>query len=124
MLTDISSHKDIEFLVNSFYAKAKIDPLLGHFFGPEMAIDWDTHLPIMCTFWDNALFHSGGYRGDMMGVHRQVHEHKTMHPSHFERWTTLFCQTVDELFEGETANRAKQQALNMAIMLQIKIPVV
>jgi hemoglobin len=30
--------------------------------------------------------------------------------AHFERWTTLFKQTIDELFEGDLAEQAKQRA--------------
>jgi len=124
MRSDITNRTDIEILINAFYTKAKSDDLIGDFFATEMAIDWEKHLPLMYAFWDNALFFSGGYSGGMMAVHRHVHERKTMNPAHFERWTDLFRQTVDEHFEGETAKRAKQQAMSMALMLQIKIPVV
>lgn len=123
MKSDISNRSDIELLVNAFYSKAKIDAQIGHFFSGQFPIDWENHLPQMYAFWENALFYTGGYSGDMMGVHRKVHQQIPMNTSHFERWTFLFCQTVDELFEGEAAERAKQRALGMATMLQIKIPV-
>lgn len=123
MKTDITNRTDIELLINAFYTKVIADPLIGHFFTKVVEMDWEKHIPIMCTFWENALFYSGGYTGDMMGLHRAVHQKSTMTAAHFERWTTIFCQTVDELFEGENAERAKQRALGMATMLQIKIPV-
>jgi len=121
MKTDITNRADIETLISAFYLKATADPLIGHFFTTVMTIDWEKHIPIMCTFWENALFYSGGYTGDMMGLHRAVHQKSSMTTEHFERWTFLFCQTVDALFEGESAERAKQRALGMATMLQIKI---
>lgn len=120
---DICQRSDIELLVNAFYAKATKDEMIGVFF-TQWPMDWEKHLPLMCSFWENTLFYSGGYVGDMMEVHRKVHEKMPMQPAHFERWTQLFCQTVDEYFEGEMAERAKQRALGMATMLQIKIPVV
>ena len=123
MKTDITNRTDIEKLINAFYPKAITDVLIGHFFTTVMKIDWEKHIPIMCTFWENTLFYTGGYTGDMMGLHKAVHQKSAMKPEHFERWTLLFCQTVDELFEGESAERAKQRALGMATMLQIKIPV-
>lgn len=124
MKTDILNRADIEQLISSFYAKAKTDALIGHFFTSAVVIDWDAHLPIMCSFWENALFYSGGYSGDMMAIHRKVNSLSRMEPAHFERWTLIFCQTVDQLFEGQVAETAKQRALGMATMLQIKIPVV
>lgn len=121
MKTDITNRADIELLIDTFYPKATQDPLIGHFFTHVVAMDWEKHLPIMYTFWENALFFSGGYVGNMMDIHRAVHVKSSMTASHFERWTTLFCETVDELFEGENAERAKQRALGMATMLQIKL---
>jgi hemoglobin len=124
MKTDILHRAHIEQLITAFYAKATTDPVIGHFFTTIITIHWETHLPIMCNFWENALFYSGGYAGNMMDMHRAVHHKIPMSPAHFQRWTDLFCQTTDELFEGEKAEQAKTHALNMALMLQIKIPVV
>lgn len=121
--TDVTNRADIERIVYAFYEKAKLDSRLGKFFSGEIPIDWEKHLPVMCSFWENALFYSGGYSGDMMGIHRKVHEQLPMVAEDFGQWTQLFCETVAENFEGEIAERAKQRALGMATMLQIKIPV-
>ena len=40
---------------------------------------------------------------------------------HFRRWTYLFNLTIDELFEGENAERAKQRALSIATVMQVKL---
>ena len=40
---------------------------------------------------------------------------------HFDRWKTLFFETVDENFSGEKANEAKWRAEKMAEMFQMKI---
>jgi hypothetical protein len=39
----------------------------------------------------------------------------------FERWTALFTDTVDEMFAGEKASLAKQRAISIAVVMQIKI---
>jgi len=41
--------------------------------------------------------------------------------AHFTRWNELFAQTVDELFEGTNAILAKQRALSISTVMQIKI---
>jgi hemoglobin len=121
MKTDIQSRENIEKLVDAFYAKATKDEIIGPFFTTIIPINWDQHLPIMCQFWENAIFHTGGYRGNMMEVHQKVHQIIPILPSHFHHWADIFCETVDSLFEGEKAEQAKQHARNMALMLEIKI---
>lgn len=121
MKSDIQNRNDIERLVNAFYSRATKDEVIGPFFTTIIPIDWEIHLPVMCNFWENALFYTGGYPGSMMGKHQEVHRLLPMRPEHFQRWTDIFCHCVDALFEGEKAEQAKQHALNMALMLQIKI---
>lgn len=38
-----------------------------------------------------------------------------------QRWVSLFCQTIDELFSGPVAEQAKIRAQSMAMALQVKI---
>ncbi len=121
MKPDIRNRSDIEKLVNTFYQKATKDELIGHFFTTSIPINWEEHLPVMCNFWENALFYTGGYAGNMMNKHQEVNHKIPIHPEHFQRWTDLFCQSIDELFSGEKAEQARQHALNMALMLQIKL---
>jgi hemoglobin len=39
----------------------------------------------------------------------------------FDRWITLFHETVDDLFAGSTADHAKQSASRIALALQHNI---
>ena len=41
--------------------------------------------------------------------------------AHFDRWLMLFDETVDELFVGQTAHKAKVRALSIATVIQLKI---
>ncbi|MBK6785507.1 MAG: hypothetical protein IPG79_18480 [Saprospiraceae bacterium] len=53
---DVTSRKDIEIIVNTFYEKVKLDTEIGFMFSH---VDWDKHLPVMYDFWDNVMFHTG-----------------------------------------------------------------
>jgi len=118
---DISNRRDIELLINSFYEKVKPDPVIGYVFTDIMKINWQEHLPAIYNFWENAILFTGNYSGNLMQVHRHIHDITPLTPAQFQRWTDLFCATVDELFEGEKAILAKQRALGIATTMQIKI---
>jgi hemoglobin len=75
----------------------------------------------MYRFWENIIFHTGSYTGNPMEVHMQLHSKCPMHRQHFEKWMELFSSTVDELFEGEKAFQAKQRALSIATVMQVKV---
>lgn len=121
MKSDIVSREDIELLVNRFYDKVKRDEVIGYIFNDVIKINWEKHLPVMYDFWENALFYSGGYTGNPIKTHQQLHAVSPLDTAHFERWISLFITTVDELFAGEKASLAKQRALSIATVMQIKI---
>jgi hemoglobin len=121
MKHDIQSRADIELLVVSFYEKVKKDPVIGYIFNDLAKVNWETHLPVMFDFWENTLFYTGTYSGNLMKSHQQIHNLYSLNLQHFAQWTQLFTATVNELFEGETAELAKQRAVSLSTVLQIKI---
>jgi hemoglobin len=121
MKRDIESKKDIELLVDAFYEKVKADPVIGYIFNDVRKVNWKKHLPVMYDFWDNAIFYTGGYTGNPLKTHEQLHAFCHLDSRHFDRWTELFTATVDELFEGDKAGLAKQRAQSIATVMQIKI---
>ncbi len=121
MKTDIQSADDIRNLVNTFYEKVRQDDAIRHFFTNVVKVDWEMHLPVMYRFWENIVFHTGSYTGNPMEVHQHLHSKCPMHKFHFDRWISLFNETVDELFQGEKAVQIKQRALSIANVMQIKI---
>jgi hemoglobin len=121
MKKDIGSKMDIELLVNSFYEKVKADDTIGRIFTEIVKVNWEKHLPIMYRFWENSLFYTGTYEGNPMEIHKHLHRAVPLSPEHFKRWTILFTSTVDELFEGKTATLAKQRAVSIATVMQVKI---
>ncbi|MDE3248724.1 MAG: group III truncated hemoglobin [Bacteroidota bacterium] len=121
MKRELATRTDIELLVDSFYEKVKVDPLIGPIFNDVAKVNWPAHLPVMYDFWENTIFFTGNYLGNPMQVHVKLHEHFPLNANHFSRWIRLFLLTVDELFEGEKAELAKQRAHSIATMMQIKL---
>jgi len=56
-------------------------------------------------------------------VHVKVDQenHQEISSYHFGIWLNLWFETIDELFEGELANRAKNNARKMSSHLYLKI---
>ena len=121
MKTDIRNRADLELLINAFYHKVKSDQVIGFYFSEVVNVNWDSHLPKMYDFWENILFYRGVYSGNPMEKHVQIHQKQPMNQKHFNQWTMLFTETVDELFEGEKAETIKQRAISIATVMLIKV---
>jgi hemoglobin len=115
-LNDIATEQDIRVLVDSFYELVAKDDLLGPIFNEIARVDWEHHLPTMYTFWSTMLFRSMSYKGRPWPKHAPLPVRK----EHFERWVSLFCQTVDARFSGAKANEAKSIALSIADTFQTR----
>jgi hemoglobin len=111
---DIVLREDIIVLVDRFYDKVKTDSLLGPVFSH---VDWQHHLPIMYNFWSSVVLGDESYRGNPL----QKHLHLEIDKTHFSRWLTLFEETVDENFAGETADEVKKRAQSIAGIFQFKM---
>jgi hemoglobin len=116
--SDIKNRNDIEIIVNTFYEKVKKDSKIGLMFSH---VDWEKHLPVMYDFWDNVLFHTGNYSGNPMAKHMAANSRNPMNAGHFDHWTKMFSDTVDELYSGKNAELLKERAKNIATIMQIKI---
>jgi hemoglobin len=121
MKKDIEKLEDVQLLVRSFYEKVFADEMLSPFFAYVRVHHWERHLEVLTSFWDNILFYSGNYDGNPLEVHTTLHHFSKLTPENFSRWLKLFMQTVDELFSGDKAELAKQRALSIATVMQIKI---
>lgn len=121
MKSDILTRADIELLVRSFYRKVVADDVIGYIFNNVVKVHWEKHLPIMFDFWENTLFYTGSYDGNPMLIHKHLHAKEALDAQHFQRWLLLFNSTVDELFEGATATLAKQRAISIATVMELKL---
>jgi hemoglobin len=75
----------------------------------------------MYGFWNNAIFYTGGYNGNPLTSHKKLHHKQPLDKELFDRWEELFFETIDELFEGNNANLAKQRAGSISTIMQMKI---
>lgn len=118
---DITSRADVDLLVRSFYDKVRKDDVIGLIFNEVMKIDWDHHIPVIVDFWDTVLLDADLYHNNAMEPHFALNKIFPLKQQHFERWLLLFTQTVDELFEGNTAKLAKNRAKGIAGIMQLKM---
>lgn len=121
MKKDIENRDDLLLLVTRFYEKLLSDPSISYIFTDIARIDLGHHLPVLVDFWDSVLFQSDTYRKNAMQPHLDLHHRSPFSPQHFETWLRYFKETVDELFEGETAFITKERATSIATVMQIKI---
>jgi len=121
MKKQIENIQDVQLLVRSFYDKVLKDEMLSPFFAYVRDNHWEKHLEVLTNFWDNILFYSGNYTGNPLQVHTTLHFFAKLEPENFKQWLKLFTQTVDELYTGDKAELAKQRALSIATIMQIKI---
>lgn len=112
--TDLTTRADIEALLRRFYGRVLVDGVLAEPFSELRVRGLDSHVPVMCDFWETVLFRAGLYRGSALHAHRNVHQRTPLSGDHFARWLTTWNYTVDEMFEGPIAEHAKVQAARIA----------
>lgn len=116
-MKEIETRSDVEALVHSFYAKVRKDPTLGSVFNtviPE--VKWPVHLRKLTDFWETGLFGTAKYKGNPVLAHQHADAKMnfTIEQEHFGRWLNLWFETIDSLYTGAKAERAKQAARKMA----------
>ncbi len=116
-MNDLKNRNDISILVHKFYSKVREDLLLGPIFNAHIAEnDWPKHLIKLTDFWETNLFGIAKFNGNPSKKHIEVDKNlgHTLEQKHFGRWLQLWLETIDELFEGQLATKAKQFARKMA----------
>lgn len=117
-MKEITSRADISYLVKVFYAKIRKHDLLGPIFNSHIAEEeWPAHLEKLTDFWETILFGVQKFKGSPSLKHIQVDKNLNygITQEHFNEWVALWHKTIEELFEGEVAQRAKESANQMAI---------
>lgn len=112
---DIVHRDDIKKLIDAFYEKVKTDDTIGYIFNDVAKVDWPHHLPRMYAFWEFLLLHGESYQGNPIEPHRKLHEKVSLKKEFFDRWLTLFRETIDENFSGRNAEEAKNKANLIAL---------
>ena len=107
------STQDIERLVDRFYDRVRIDPVLGSIFGAAVD-DWDAHKRTLVSFWSSVMLGAGSYRGNPMAAHRP-------HPigtAHFDHWLALWSQTAGDVLSPSHAALFEDRATRIARSLR------
>ena len=106
-------------LVDRFYARVRVHPVLGPVFGAAIAeADWPAHLEKMYAFWSSVMLTSGRYKGNPVAVHAGV---GGMAPELFATWLDLFEATATALFAPEPAERFVRSARRIAESLKLAL---
>lgn len=120
-MKDIQTQADLYLLVEKFYKKLLSDKSIAYIFTDVVKIKLEEHLPILVTFWSQAILGTGGYVKNLTQIHLDVNTKEPLTPELFQIWLGHFNNAVDENFVGEKAENIKTQALNIATVMQIKI---
>mgnify|MGYP001202544940 CR=1 FL=1 len=107
---DLCTTDEIRALVNQFYGRVRVDPVLGPVFNAHID-DWPVHLDIMVRFWSSILTGSGEYSGTPMPKHIAL---PNIDASMFHRWLDLFHATTKELPNRDMAHQAEELAQRIA----------
>ncbi len=118
---DIATREDILTFVIEFYDLVKTDPIIGRIFTDIIKIDWDHHIPLITDFWETILLDNPVYRKNAMEKHFDINRIVPLTPAHFDAWLSSFNATIDQLFEGPVANKAKTRARAIAEIMQLKM---
>ena len=118
---DLSTSKDIDYLVRTFYSQAIDDELIGHFFTKVVELDFDKHIPKIVDFWTSVLLGQGNYRGNPIIKHIELSQKSPLTKTHFDRWIQLWKQTLDDNYSGPIADQAKEKAQTISQLMIYKI---
>ena len=124
MKTEIQSRIEVDFLIREFYKRIRVHAELGPIFN-RLVEDWEIHLIHLSDFWEMILLQTGPGAGKFnpVKVHREVDKSvdHSIEQAHFGHWLELWFSTLDQYFEGELAEFAKEHARRMAHMLFMRI---
>jgi hemoglobin len=114
---DIEREEDIKTLVSTFYERVKNDSLLSAVINDHTISNWSDHLAVMCQFWQTILLNKEPYKGTPAKKHVDL----PIENKHFDRWITIFHQTLDDLYTGPVTEEAKFHAHKMAEIFRYKL---
>jgi len=106
----------IDWLIRTFYARARLDPLIGPVFESRVQ-DWESHFGRMCAFWSSVALMSGRYHGQPMTAHLPL----PVDTPHFDRWLEIFAATARDVCPPPAADHFIERAHRIADSLELGI---
>ena len=120
-MNDVQNQEDLYLIVDQFYKKLLADPKISYIFTKVVKIKLEEHLPILVTFWSQAILGTGGYYNNLTQIHLNVNTKSYLSKELFDIWLIHFEAAINENFEGFNCERMKNMAHNLATIMQIKI---
>ena len=111
---DINSPEAIRYFVDQFYQRMLLDKSLSPLFLEIAKVDLDVHKPIICQYWEKLLFSDEQYQRHTMNIHRAINVKQPLQLENFIAWYGYFESTMDELYRGPFAEKAKRLAKTIA----------
>jgi hemoglobin len=88
-------------LVGAFYARVRVDAVLGPIFNRAIAPEqWPAHEAKLADFWSSVLLMTGRFKGSPMAAHARWPQ---IEDAHFEHWLGLFARTAAEIWPRPAA---------------------
>lgn len=106
----LCTEEDITALVHQFYARVRVDPVLGPIFNAHVH-DWDVHLAKLVDFWSSVLRRTGRFRGSPMTQHAAL---PGLNAELFRHWLALFEATAASQPNRAMATQAVAAAQRIA----------
>ncbi len=107
------TEKELALLVDSFYAKVRVDPEIGPVFNDAVQ-NWSAHLALLKDFWSSVLLTTGRYKGNPLLAHFRL----PIEERHFALWLTLFTETAKEVLSAPHAEVVSQRANLIAMNMK------
>jgi hemoglobin len=124
MKLDISSRKDIKFIISEFYNKLLVDEKMMPFFEEIVSNNQlEHHLEIITDFWEDILFDTTLYKNNTMEKHKDKHVFVTFKEVHFTLWISYLFDVIDTNFIGLITSNMKNKATSIAMIMKLKMNV-
>ena len=121
-LTFLFLSADIEQIISDFYKRLINDESMYLFFKEIVEKGLlEHHLAVIVDFWEDLLFHSHKYKNNPMKKHLDFHKRINFKKNHFNLWLQYLSETIDESFQGITAENMKTRATSIAMVMQVKM---
>ena len=121
MKKDVETREDLHQILRDFYSRLLSDSNLHPYFEKfRDQVVLEEHLKDLTDFWEGALFYRGGYKKNVIEIHRKIDATEKLKKQHFEVWLFHFEKAVDKFFSGENCGTLKSRARSIATVMQIK----
>lgn len=108
------SPDDVGHLVDTFYDRIQIHPVLGPIFN-DVVEDWDEHKARLTSFWCSVALGARSYRGNPLAKHQPL----PIDSDHFQQWLALWQQTTRDVLQADVAEQMLAYAERIARGMQM-----